>query len=137
MVLFSSLHTHHETVDTHDNCLQCAGHFETHHNHQHDCLFCNFLSLYYHGQPSEQPRFILPSAETALPLIAGNVNTHCVEVARLSETDSPAIIFFARHYFLLIFAIGRQPLPYTQLHKIQCNTPHHKVYFRSTEWNKC
>lgn len=94
MVLFSSLHTHHETVDTHDNCLQCAGHFETHHNHQHDCLFCNFLSLYYHGQPSEQPRFILPSAETALPLIAGNVNTHCAGVARLSETDSPAIIFF-------------------------------------------
>lgn len=99
MVLFSSLHTHHETVDTHDNCLQCAGHFETHHNHQHDCLFCNFLSLYYHGQPSEQPRFILPSAETALPLIAGNVNTHCVEVARLSETDSPAIIFFCQTLF--------------------------------------
>lgn len=83
MVLLSSLHTHHDTVDSHDNCLQCAGHFETHHHHQHDCLFCNFLSLYYHGQPLEQPRFILPSAETTLPAVVGKTDTQCAGAAML------------------------------------------------------
>ena len=50
----SSLHVHHDTVDTHDDCLKCVGHFEKQHHHQQDCQYCNFLSLEYFSQASVQ-----------------------------------------------------------------------------------
>ena len=43
MVVGSSLHVHHDTVDAYDDCLQCAGHIGTHHRHQQDCQYCLFL----------------------------------------------------------------------------------------------
>ena len=64
MVALSSLHVHHETVDTQDDCIQCAGHFEKPHHHQHDCLFCNFLTHHYVGQHFEQPDVPLPMVAT-------------------------------------------------------------------------
>ena len=63
-VVLSSLHVHHETVDTQDDCIQCAGHFEKPHHHQHDCLFCNFLTQHYVGQHLEQPDVHLPMVAT-------------------------------------------------------------------------
>ena len=53
-VIMSSLHVHHDTVDTHDDCLKCVGHFEKQHHHQQDCQYCNFLSLEYFSQASVQ-----------------------------------------------------------------------------------
>ena len=63
MVTLSSLHIHHDTMDIRDNCLQCAGHFDNHHHHQHDCLYCNFMSQHYVGQPMSLPDVVLPFAE--------------------------------------------------------------------------
>ncbi len=60
MAVLSSLHVHHETVDTHDDCLQCAGHFEKAHHHDHDCLYCNFLSLDCMVQDEGQTVDLLP-----------------------------------------------------------------------------
>ena len=45
MVLLSSLHTHHDTIDTRDDCGQCAGHIDNAHHHDHDCPYCTFLNL--------------------------------------------------------------------------------------------
>lgn len=78
MVMLSSLHVHHDTVDTHDNCLQCAGHFESHHHHQHDCPYCNLLAQYYFGQQPAQYGTFSPSAERELPATAGTPCTQCV-----------------------------------------------------------
>ena len=49
-VIMSSLHVHHDTLDTHDDCQQCVGHFEKQHHHQQDCQYCDFLNLDYFGQ---------------------------------------------------------------------------------------
>ncbi len=71
MVVFSSLHVHHETIDVHDDCLQCTGHFETAHYHDHDCLFCDFLGQSYYVPDEGQPATILPAAECiSLPTLA-------------------------------------------------------------------
>lgn len=63
MVIQSSLHIHHETIDELDKCLECAGHFETNHHHQHDCQFCHFLNLNYIVQTSEQSTFTFLSTD--------------------------------------------------------------------------
>ncbi len=63
LVVASSLHVHHETVDLHDDCLQCAGHFETQHYHQSDCQYCTFLNLSYLEQNEEQSAVLLPATE--------------------------------------------------------------------------
>ena len=63
MVALSSLHVHHETVDVHDDCQQCAGHIEEVHHHDHDCLYCTFLSLNYLIQDNRQIVPIIPTAE--------------------------------------------------------------------------
>lgn len=63
-VMLSSVHVHHDTVDTHEDCLQCVGHIDHHHHHhQHDCPYCNFISLQYVGLPMSQSDAILPTAE--------------------------------------------------------------------------
>ncbi len=63
MVVLSSLHVHHETIDAHDDCQQCVGHIEEAHHHDHDCLYCSFLSLNYLVQGDGQTMEIIPSAE--------------------------------------------------------------------------
>ena len=63
MVVLSSLHVHHETIDAHDDCLQCVGHIEEGHHHEHDCLFCNFLGQSYLAQDEEQQATIFPASE--------------------------------------------------------------------------
>lgn len=63
MVVLSSLHVHHETIDVHDDCQQCVGHIETAHHHDHDCLFCNFLAQSYLVEDGGQTATILPAAE--------------------------------------------------------------------------
>lgn len=68
LVVLSSLHVHHETIDTHDNCLQCSGHYEEQHNHQNDCQYCHFLSQSYLGQ-SDGHSVIIFSATDRIPAI--------------------------------------------------------------------
>ena len=63
MVVLSSLHVHHETIDAHDDCRQCTGHIEEAHHHDHDCLYCDFLGQSYLAQDEGQPAAILPAAE--------------------------------------------------------------------------
>ena len=63
MVVLSSLHVHHETIDVHDDCLQCVGHIEEAHHHDHDCLFCNFLAQSYLVEDGGQTATILPATE--------------------------------------------------------------------------
>ena len=63
MVVSSSLHVHHETIDVHDDCPYCTGHIETAHHHDHDCLFCNFLAQSYLVEEGGQTATILPAAE--------------------------------------------------------------------------
>ncbi|MBP5677635.1 MAG: hypothetical protein J6W88_03965 [Bacteroidales bacterium] len=60
LVVVSSVHVHHETVDADDGCLQCTGHLEAQHQHDCDCLYCHFLSLSYLGRDDEQSTVILP-----------------------------------------------------------------------------
>lgn len=68
MVALSSLHVHHDTIDPEDQCGHCAGHFETQHHHQSDCLYCTFLSQSYLGQNDELSEARLPIAETISPV---------------------------------------------------------------------
>ena len=63
MTILLSLHVHTETVDTHDDCLQCAGHFEPHHHHGHDCLYCHFLGLDYLGQAAGESFQLLSATD--------------------------------------------------------------------------
>ena len=63
MAVLSSLHVHHDTIDVHDDCLQCTGHIEEAHHHNHDCLYCDFLGQNYLVQDEGQPAAILPAAE--------------------------------------------------------------------------
>lgn len=63
LVVVSSVHIHHDTVDLHDDCSQCVGHFEAQHFHDNDCPYCQFLSLSYLGQGIGQSTVILPAAE--------------------------------------------------------------------------
>jgi len=63
MVALSSLHVHHETIDAHDDCQQCAGHIEEAHHHDHDCLYCTFLGLNYLVQDNGQTVATSPTAE--------------------------------------------------------------------------
>ena len=63
MVVSSSIHVHHETIDVHDDCLQCVGHIEEAHHHGHDCLFCNFLAQSYLVEDEGQTATILPTTE--------------------------------------------------------------------------
>ena len=142
-------------------------------------LFLYFLSLYYHGQPSEQPRMQRQHNQRRhLRLLLDLHHGHRVLQRRRAHLGSPhpqwqqrhlllqtlrrtlrkagteiehptiahparqrpatpkanqhrqAVgnrqpgVFFARHYFLLIFATGRQPLPYTR-NCIKYNAIHH------------
>ncbi len=64
MVLLSSLHIHHETVDISDDCTQCAGHIESHHQHNSDCQYCHFLSLDYLGEAGGLSEATTPGKET-------------------------------------------------------------------------
>jgi hypothetical protein len=64
LVVVSSMHVHHETVDIHDDCLQCAGHFEAQHHHQNDCQYCHFLGLRYLGQTAGHLAMLIPSTDT-------------------------------------------------------------------------
>ncbi len=63
MIVLSSLHVHHDTIDAHDDCQQCVGHVEEAHHHDHDCLYCTFLSLNYLVQDNRQIVPIIPTAE--------------------------------------------------------------------------
>lgn len=63
LVAVSSFHVHHETVDNHDDCLQCTGHFETQHQHNCDCPYCYFLSLSYLGRNAKSSAVLLPVTE--------------------------------------------------------------------------
>ncbi len=69
MLLASSLHVHHETIDLKDNCGECAGHIEVQHHHKFDCQYCNFLNLDYWGKDSSQSDLILPTTSTPAPLV--------------------------------------------------------------------
>ena len=60
MIVLSSLHVHHDTIDAHDDCQQCVGHVEEAHHHDHDCLYCNFLSLDCMVQDEGQTVDLLP-----------------------------------------------------------------------------
>lgn len=64
MVMLSSLHVHHESADTNDNCLHCVGHYEAQHHHHSDCQYCNFLSLNYLSQDHGQRTTLQPSHAT-------------------------------------------------------------------------
>lgn len=71
MVVLSSVHVHRETIDAHDNCLQCAGHIESAHHHNNDCLYCTFLSLSYLGGKWEQSAATLYAiGQIATPVVA-------------------------------------------------------------------
>ncbi len=63
MVVLSSLHVHHETIDANDDCLRCVGHFETAHHHDHDCPYCTFLGLNYLVQDESQTVAVFPFIE--------------------------------------------------------------------------
>ena len=63
MVVLSSLHVHHETIDAHDDCQQCAGHIEEAHQHDHDCLFCTFLGQSCLVPDEGQTAVLFPTAE--------------------------------------------------------------------------
>lgn len=63
LVTLSSVHIHHDTVDLHDDCLQCAGHFEAQHHHDNDCPYCHFLCLSYLGQDTRLSTNLLPATE--------------------------------------------------------------------------
>lgn len=63
LLVLSSLHVHHETVDTLDNCKQCVGHIEEQHSHPNDCQYCHILSQSYFGQDNEQTALLLPVTE--------------------------------------------------------------------------
>ena len=63
MVMLSSIHVHHDTIDVHDDCLQCVGHIEEAHHHDHDCLYCHFLSQSYLGENTEPSAVVLPATE--------------------------------------------------------------------------
>ncbi len=64
MAVLSSLHVHHETIDVHDDCLQCVGHIETAHHHDHDCLYCIFLGLNYFVHDEGQMAVLFPTMES-------------------------------------------------------------------------
>ena len=83
MVAVSSLHIHHETVDRNDGCRQCAGHIESHHQHQSDCQFCHFLNLFYFGRPSEPSVAPLPDAGMCMPTVVEAHETASLGVAML------------------------------------------------------
>lgn len=63
LVVQSSLHVHHDTVDVHDACQQCVGHFESQHHHQSDCQYCHFLGLNYLRPSSGQTTVLLPATD--------------------------------------------------------------------------
>lgn len=67
LVVLSSLHVHHETVDTHDDCVQCVGHIEKQHNHQCDCQYCHLLGQSYLGQDYGHTAALLPVTERPTP----------------------------------------------------------------------
>lgn len=52
MATVASVHLHHDTADLPDNCFCCSGHVDTLHHHHHDCPLCDFLNLFYTGQPT-------------------------------------------------------------------------------------
>ncbi len=83
-VALSSVHVHHHTVDAHDDCLQCSGHFEKQHHHQYDCHYCTFLSLAYLGQAEGQSSIILPVSECcSVDIVAGTeISCHGVSLLR-------------------------------------------------------
>lgn len=64
LIVLSSAHIHHDTIDHHDDCLQCAGHLESEHHHDSDCQYCQFLSLSYYGQALGQSTDLLPATES-------------------------------------------------------------------------
>lgn len=83
MVVMSSLHVHHETVECNDECQQCVGHIEPHHQHQSDCQCCHFLNLYYFGRQSEPSITTLPDADRSSAAIEEAYESGCLGVAML------------------------------------------------------
>lgn len=83
MVVMSSLHVHHETVDAHDSCKECVGHLETQHHHQQDCLYCHLLELNYLGQKSSQSTVFLPATSSYSTCNVEMVEIPCYGVAQL------------------------------------------------------
>ena len=63
MAVLSSLHVHHDTIDAHDDCLQCVGHIEEAHHHDHDCFYCTFLGLNYLVQDKGKRVALFPATE--------------------------------------------------------------------------
>lgn len=91
MVVGASLHVHHDTVDVHDDCLQCAGHYDTHHHHQQDCQYCHFLSLNYLGRAEGQPKVILPATERCAAYVAEQVVLPVCGVSRLRAPPAGSV----------------------------------------------
>lgn len=83
MVVLSSVHVHHDTIDEHDDCGQCVGHVEVAHHHDHDCLYCHFLVNDYLGQDAELSDIIRPVAENRLAEIVIRAEILCHGVSLL------------------------------------------------------
>ena len=83
MVVLSSVHVHHDTIDAKDECSQCAGHIEKAHHHEHDCLYCHLLNMEYEGEAGEMRAATLPAAENMVSATCEGVETHVYGVALL------------------------------------------------------
>ena len=83
MVVLSSVHVHHDTVDTTDECMQCSGHLESQHHHHDNCQYCNFLNLDYFGQAGQQVAAPTPTVKiVGTTAVAPSLQSH-YGVARL------------------------------------------------------
>lgn len=73
MMIASSIHIHHDTVDAPDNCGRCSGHVERQHQHQPDCQCCHFFHLHYMVPPfmrlATPPLPVATIATPAQPLL--------------------------------------------------------------------
>lgn len=83
MVVMSSLHVHHDTIDVQDECLHCTGHFEKAHHHDHDCLFCEFLGESYYVTSEGEPAANLPVTECITLPTQALAKQFCHGVAQL------------------------------------------------------
>lgn len=83
MVVLSSLHVHHDTIDLEDGCNRCAGHYEAQHHHHDDCQYCNFLSLLYLSQDAGETDAVLPEGNFCPAEIAEMAAIGCHGVAML------------------------------------------------------
>lgn len=83
MVMLSSFHVHHETIDSCDDCGQCAGHLEDQHHHQSDCQYCYFLNLNYWGQEAVSAENTFPVVRDLLSVVYAPMPIHCYGTAFL------------------------------------------------------